>query len=93
MVFYALLAVVIGLMYWLLRRKERLAREQFFGQFAHSQLRMCPYKIGLVYRVITTEQNEIIVSPIWDGKLKIENGKRQRFAPDQLMPFDASRFF
>lgn len=93
LIFFGLLAVIIGVMYWLLQRGQRQARDQFFQQFESSELRMSPYRIGLVYRIVGTENEEIAVIPIWDGKSRVANGKERRVTLDELIPFDSSRFF
>jgi len=91
--FYAAIAVLVGLVYWLNQRREQRARKQYFDQFQQSQLRMSPYKVGLVYQIIAVKEDEVTVIPVWDGKTKVINGNEQRFAPNRLVPFDNSRFF
>ena len=93
LIFFGILAVIIGAVYWLLQREQRQARDRFFRQFESSELRMRPHKIGLVYRVVGTENEEISVIPIWDGKSSVADGKERRITLDELIPFDRSRFF
>jgi len=91
--FFAVLAVIIGGLLWYLHLKEKKVREQFFSQFDTAQLRMSPYKIGIVYRLVSVAEAEVVVIPVWDGKVQVENGKEQNLSPDVLIPFDESRFF
>lgn len=91
--FFGVLAVITGLLFWFVHRKEMKARADYFKEFEISQLKMSPYKIGLVFRVVAIEGNEVVVVPVWDGKSKIVGGKRQLVALDNLIPFDESRFF
>lgn len=91
--FYGALAIVISVWFWFVQRWERKARADYFKEFELSQLRMSRYKIGLVYRVVSMEENEVVIVPIWNGNQKIIDGKTLRVAPDTLIPFDASRFF
>lgn len=90
---YGSVAIVIGVMFWFVQRREKKARADYFKGFDLSQLRMSQYKVGLVYRVVSMEENEVAIIPIWNGNQKISDGKIHRVAPDVLIPFDASRFF
>ena len=89
----AISAVVIGVSFWLHKKKQRRLREQFFAQFETSQLRMSPYKIGIVYRVVSTGENIVTIVPIWNGRSAIKDGKEFQISPDELIPFDETRFF
>lgn len=90
--FFAGIALIIGLIYWFLQREERQGRELYLDQFKLTELRMSPYKVGLVYQVVATNKNEVTVLPIWDGKSKIVGGMELTVTADKLIPFDKSRF-
>ena len=93
LIFFGLLAAIIGVMYWRLQRRQRQARDQFFRQFEASELRMSPYKVGIVYRIVETEGKQASVIPIWDGKSRIAHGKPLQVTLGDLIPFDSARFF
>ena len=93
LVFYAVVAVVIAVMYWFLKRRDRQLRERFLARFDVTQLRMSSYKVGIVYRVIATTQAGVTVVPIWDDKAAIVDGVEINLPPDALISFDKSRFF
>ncbi|MBN7783651.1 hypothetical protein JYP51_01890 [Ponticoccus gilvus] len=91
--FFAVLAIIMAVLFWALRRKQTAARKQFFSQFEESELRMSPYEIGLVYKVTGRTEETVSAVPIWRGKAPIANGKEMEMAPDRLIPFDETRFF
>lgn len=91
MFFGFMIVVLVGLI-WYLRNKERDKRNSFFGQFEKSDLRMSRYQIGLVYRIVATESDEVVVVPIWNGKARVLNAQEQRYPTDELIPFDPVRF-
>ena len=91
--FYALLAVVIAVMLWVMKMRERRTREDFLHQFDVAELRMSPYKIGIVYRVVSETEAHVTVVPIWDGKSPVRNGKETILERSVLTPFDRNRFF
>ena len=91
--FFGVLAVVIVVLFWHQRRKEKQARNQFFRQFDTSELRMSPHQIGLVYRVMDRGGNLVSVVPIWRGTSEIVDAKEQTLNASQLIPFDEARFF
>lgn len=91
--FFGVLAVVIAILFWHLRRKERQARKRFFREFESSELKMSPYQIGLVYRAINRDGSLVSVVPIWRGKSEIVDAKEQILDASQLIPFDEARFF
>ena len=90
--FYACIALIVGLVCFFLQRGERHARERYLDQFELTELRMSPYKFGLVYQVVGTKENDVTVLPIWDGKSKIVGGTALTVAADRLVPFDKNRF-
>ena len=91
--FFGVLAVVTVVLFWHQQRKERHARKQFFSKFEASELKMSPYQVGLVYRVISREGESVSVVPIWRGKSEIVDAKEQTLDASQLIPFDEARFF
>lgn len=91
--FFGVLAVVIVVLLWHQQRRERYARLQFFRKFEASELKMSPYQIGLVYRVVGRDQKTVSVVPIWRGKSEIVDAKEQTLDASQLIPFDEARFF
>ncbi len=91
--FFGVLAVVIAVLFWHHHRKERQARKQFFRKFEASELKMSPYQIGLVYRVIDRDGKSVSAVPIWRGKAEIIDAKEQTLDASQLIPFDEARFF
>ena len=90
--FFACIALIIGLIYWFLQREERRGRELYLDQFEFTELRMSPYKVGLVYQVVASKKNEVTVRPIWDGKSRVVGGTEMTVAADKLIPFDKGRF-
>lgn len=90
--FFGVLAVVIAALFWRLQRNERQARKQIFRKFEVSELRMSPFQLGLVYRVIDTDENSVTVVPIWRGKSQVVDAKEQTLDASQLIPFDENRF-
>ena len=90
--FYACIALIIGLVCFFLQRGERYARERYLDQFEFTDLRMSPYKVGLVYRVVATTESDVTVLPIWDGKSRIVGGTALTVSADKLIPFDKNRF-
>lgn len=90
--FYAIVAAVILALFWHLQRRDRRARMRFLSQYDESQLRMSPYKIGLVYQLVSATESDAVVVPIWDGKSKVENGEKRQLPIGDLIPFDGSRF-
>ena len=91
-IFFGFMIVVLVGLFWFLRNKERGKRAEFFGQFEESELRMSRHQIGLVYRIVATDGEEIVVVPIWNGKFKVLDDREQRYAANELIPFDKDRF-
>ena len=90
--FLVFLAVVIGLLFWWLRRRERQTRDLFFSQFDPQDLRMSPFRIGLVYRVVSSTGDGVIVVPIWDEDRPVDAPKEISLSEEALVPFDRNRF-
>lgn len=86
------LGVVMG---WLMRRKnkrDKQERQAFFASFDADELRMIRHKLGLVLRVVSTDDAELTVVTIWEGEKRVPRGKHYTMSPNDLLPFDASRF-
>ena len=90
--FFGVLAVVIAFLYLHRQRRERNARKQFFSKFEVSELRMSPYQIGFVFRVLGKDGKSVSVVPIWRGKSEIVDAEEQTLDTSQLIPFDEARF-
>ncbi len=91
--FFASLAVVMAGLMWNRSRQDKRARVQYFDGFDVAELRMSRYQIGLVLRVLETEGAEAVVVPIWTKGAPVTQGKTYTLSQDELIPFDASRFF
>ncbi|MQQ08801.1 hypothetical protein GFB49_10075 [Epibacterium sp. SM1979] len=90
--FFGVLAVVLVVLFWFLSKREKNVRTEYLNQFDPSELRMTPYKIGLVYRVVETHEDAVTVVPVWNGKSKLEGAAETRVEHGVLIPFDATRF-
>ena len=90
--FLAGVAGVMGLVFWGLRRRERKARDLFFSRFDPQDLRASPYRIGLVYRLVSSTGDGVIVVPVWDLDREVEDPQEIRLSQRDLVPFDRDRF-
>lgn len=86
------LGVVMGWLMWRKNKRDEQARQAFFASFDAAELRMSRHKLGLVLRVVSTGDAELTVVPIWDGDKRVTQGKHYTMSPDDLLPFDGSRF-
>ncbi|MEM8536537.1 MAG: hypothetical protein AAGF56_01615, partial [Pseudomonadota bacterium] len=73
--FFGVLAALIAVLFWHQQRNDSQERKQFFSKFEASELKMSPYQVGLVYRVMDRNGNSVSVVPIWRGKSEIVYAK------------------
>jgi hypothetical protein len=90
-IFGAIAIVIAGVLYFL-HRKEVVQRNRHFAQFKAADLRMSPYKIGLVYKIVAETETEVTVVCVWDGKTALFSGTEITLSSDEVIPFDLTRF-
>jgi len=71
--------------------RNRKQRNSFFDRYPASDLRMNPYKIGVVYRVVGLREETIIAVRIWDAGRPVQSNLELSFQDDELIPFDRYR--
>ena len=91
-VFMAVIALVLALLIRGMAKRERRARKLFFSLYHPTELRMSPYRIGLVDRLISETGETAQVLPIWDRDKEIESPKEISLPVGDLVPFDPDRF-
>ena len=67
LVFLVVLGAVLGGLTWYRHKKAVAARMSYLSQFAPEDLRMSPYKVGVVYRVISQTDDKVCVEVVWDA--------------------------
>lgn len=91
--FSTVLAIIIGVMFWVMSRKQRQRRVSYLAQFGPAELRMNPQKIGLVYCVLSGDESEVTVVPVWDATRPLKHESPRTMPQSALIPFDPERFF
>lgn len=88
----SVVAIAILVTVWVIARKKRSFRRRFLSLYDINDLRSNPYKVGLIYRVVETNNNSARVVPIWSYGKPVLNGSEYEFDPKNLAPFDHDRF-
>ncbi len=85
-------AIAMASLYWLRKRRLRRIRERFVDLYNPTDLRMNPYKLGVVYVVVGQTEDRLRVVPVWDADKPVVDGKEYEFDPQNLAPFDYDLF-
>mgnify|MGYP001802551633 CR=1 FL=1 len=76
-----------------LGRRAKRIREDYLSQFDADELRMNPYKVGVVYRLLSQEAGSTTAVRIWDDGDVAEDAEPRQFSKEGLMAFDPDRFY
>ena len=91
-VFFTILAVAIGLTYWLIPIVKQKRRVAFVEQFAGEDLRVNAYKTKIVYRVLEDVDEMVTAQCVWRGKSAETDGEQIKAAAEHFAPFDRAAF-
>ncbi|WP_299292990.1 hypothetical protein [uncultured Tateyamaria sp.] len=87
------LAVYMAAMLWMRHRRKTQHRVHHLAQFDPAQLRMSPYKIGIVYLIVRGDPDRPTLRTVRNNGRPVTAKTERRVTHDHLIPFDADRFF
>ncbi|MEM8980224.1 MAG: hypothetical protein AAGD04_12120 [Pseudomonadota bacterium] len=90
--FLCLLAVIIAVLFMWKNATDKKQRRLFFSQFDLNELRMSAHQVGVVYKVLSEDDETVEAVRIWDKSSKVLNAKSRHFKKSYLIPFQEDRF-